>query len=869
MNRVYVPGDVPVPPSESLGGKAGGLLALMNVSRSASHQWRVPAFVVLLPENGDPDDALLDELEAAVVRAGIRTDARLAVRSSAAVEDGASQSFAGQFESVLGVDANDRAAMRAAIVRVRASARSARVAVYTGANATSDEHGMAVVVQEMVDADVSGVAFSVDPVAPGSGLAVVSSVPGLGEGLVSGALDADTYWINVSNSRARTVNRRIVSKSHATRLTDAGTNEVTIDLGVRDQPSLTDDEAAEVGAVATEIASRAGTPQDIEWALERYEAGGRRLAILQSRPITTLGTPAPAGERRIWDNSNIAESYSGVTTPLTFTFARSVYEDAYRQFFTIMGVEPALIERHREVFANMLGLVRGRVYYNLLNWYRVLSLLPGFRFNRSFMERMMGVRESLAGTVDSVSTGSRFSDGLHLARTIFGMLREARRLPREVPEFHARVEHALAPLTPERVAAMSGEEAVALYRRLQEELLRHWRAPLVNDFFAMVFFGVLGRLTERWLPAAPPTLVNDLLVGDGDIISTQPARNVMELARLVRDTPEVRRHFDQDDDRQVWESIVADPASGAFRETVARHLARFGDRTMEELKLETITLGEDPSLLVGMIRAYLTTSATDAGAAFDHERRIRRQAEAVVNESLGGIRRAVIGYVLSRTRMRVRDRENLRFERTRVFGTVRRIFLSIGSELATRGHLSDARDVFYLTKEEIFAWYDGTSVTADLRNLVARRRADFAAFEREPSPPDRIETHGPLSEWRRGAVVESVVAGDSLQGIGCCPGVVRAKVRVVTDPRGARDLAGRILVAERTDPGWTLLFPIANGLLVQRGSLLSHSAIVAREMGLPCIVGLSGLMSWLQDGDEVEMDGTSGVVRRLTSAPAP
>src|SRR4030095_11613961 len=102
-----------------------------------------------------------------------------------------------------------------------------------------------------------------------------------------------------------------------------------------------------------------------------------------------------------------------------------------------------------------------------------------------------------------------------------------------------------------------------------------------------------------------------------------------------------------------------------------------------------------------------------------------------------------------------------------------------------------------------------------------------------------------------------------LQGIGCCPGVVRATVRVVTDPRGARDLAGHILVAERTDPGWTLLFPIANGLLVQRGSLLSHSAIVAREMGLPCIVGIPGLMEALTEDELIEMDGTWGTVRRI------
>ncbi len=111
-------------------------------------------------------------------------------------------------------------------------------------------------------------------------------------------------------------------------------------------------------------------------------------------------------------------------------------------------------------------------------------------------------------------------------------------------------------------------------------------------------------------------------------------------------------------------------------------------------------------------------------------------------------------------------------------------------------------------------------------------------------------------------------AGGELRGLGCCPGVVRGRVRVVHDPAQAHDLAGRILVAERTDPGWTLLFPAVAGLLVQRGSLLSHSAIVAREMGIPCVVGVPGLLAALRDGDEVEMDGTTGTIRRLAREDA-
>src|SRR5207247_7382452 len=202
------------------------------------------------------------------------------------------------------------------------------------------------------------------------------------------------------------------------------------------------------------------------WALVGERGERRRLVVLQARLITTIarwpgpGGEGPArpsvdrerrpassaapgmarGERRLWDNSNIAESYAGVTTPLTFSFARAVYEDVYRQFCRVMGVSEAMIASHGEVFAHMLGLVRGRVYYNLLNWYRTLALLPGFTWNRAFMERMMGVREPLTHAPPPPSAGNRVRDLARLARMIARMLREAGRLRSEVPKFHARVE---------------------------------------------------------------------------------------------------------------------------------------------------------------------------------------------------------------------------------------------------------------------------------------------------------------------------------------------------------------------------------------------------------------------------------------------
>ncbi|HEY0008936.1 MAG TPA: PEP-utilizing enzyme, partial [Tepidisphaeraceae bacterium] len=208
-----------------------------------------------------------------------------------------------------------------------------------------------------------------------------------------------------------------------------------------------------------------------------------------------------------------------------------------------------------------------------------------------------------------------------------------------------------------------------------------------------------------------------------------------------------------------------------------------------------------------------------------------------------------------------RDRENLRFERTRLFGRVRRIFVEIGRRLMSEGLLENDRDIFYLTLDEVLAYVEGTSVDTDLKTIASRRLAAFARFRESLPPADRFETFGAvyLGNAFTAPASETPSTG-GLKGTGCCPGVVRGRVRLIRDPRGAHLHHGEILVAERTDPGWIMLFPAATGVLVERGSLLSHSAIVARELGIPAIVSIPNLMTTLIDGQTVEMNGSTGTI---------
>lgn len=808
-----------------VGGKARALGGLTQAG------FRVPPFCVVLPGSTQAEESVLESQLAGFLD---RLPSPFAVRSSAVDEDGQSHSFAGQLESFLNVSHAD---LLEKIRAVQQSGSSERVVLYRQqAGLSLPPPVPAVIVQQMVPAESAGVAFGADPVSGRRGIAVVAAVRGLGEPLVSGEATGDSFHVDRSG--------RIVHRKQ----------------GAPDGPCLTDPQVVAVAAMARQAARHFGRPQDIEWAI----AGGE-LYVLQSRPITSISNQAdPDGIWQLWDNSNIAESYSGVTTPLTFSFAREIYEEVYRQFVKILRVPKHRIEASRDVFGRMLGLVRGQVFYNMLSWYRVLAMLPGFAVNRRFMEQMMGVKESLpeealAGIIDPAHKAS-FMDYFEIAGTLAGLLANHLTLQSKIDAFYRRLDVALRPgIHPLEEARP--DELAAAYRRLQNELLTRWDAPLINDFFAMIYFGISRKLVDAWCGDPDGTLQNDLIACQGGIISAEPAKRIMLMAEQARNTPGLLAILKIGSLAEIHASLDGFPD---FAKACRTYLEKFGDRCLEELKLESATLHDDPLMLLRSI-ARLAERPPQAGVSTEA---LAAEAERRVKTALSGhpIRNAIFSFVIRRTRDRVRDRENLRFERTRVFGRVRRIFVELGKRLHSLDLLDDPRDVFYLQAEESLGFVEGTAVTTGLRGLVRMRREEFEKWTADP-PAGRFETRGIVyvgNTFQKGAAAGTVSPlGGERKGIGCCPGIVRGRVRVILDPRHAVIEPGEILVAPRTDPGWIMLFPSAAGLLVEHGSLLSHSAIVAREMGIPAVVSIPDLTAWLRTGDTVEFDGGTGRVTRL------
>jgi pyruvate,water dikinase len=784
---------------------------------------------------------------------------RLAVRSSALDEDGQQQSFAGQLESVLGVPSDSLEAVEAAVLTVWKSAWGDRLLTYR------QEHGLmgwpeppAVILQVMLEATISGVAFSADPLTGQWAIALVSAVYGLGTGLVSGDREADTYRVDRQGS---IIQRQIAPKMMADYFDpQCGIRSVSLAPHQQSQPCLSDAQVVAIATLARQTAQRLGRPQDIEWAIARDQ-----LYLLQSRPITTLAKRGdPDGIRTIWDNSNISESYSGVTTPLTFSFARRAYEEVYRQFCRLMGVSNGAIAQHSATFRCMIGLIQGRIYYNLLNWYRVLALLPGFRVNRRFMEQMMGVKEPLPDDVlaslAASTWGDRLRDGLSLARTIAGLVWNGFTLRSRIRQFYQRLDQALS-LPDARLTELRPDELITYYLTVERQLITRWDAPLVNDFFAMIFYGLLRQMTQTWGGDRTGTAHHALLSQTSGIISAEPAHQIRHLATLANPHPDLVMQLCQG---SLDELEAFMPRYPAFLTGYHAYLVQFGDRCLDELKLESPTLHDNPLLLLRTIGQLAQAVPSIPEEASHAPEGLIDPLPAVLPRN--PLKAWVFQWVLSLARARVRDRENLRFERTRLFGRARRVFLELGKRFTALAILQQPDDVFYLEVGEILAFVEGTATCTDFQGLVGLRRAEFDRYRQLPPPADRFETQGMVyqgNDFRGRSPQVPMQSGSVRQGTGCAPGRVRAPVQVITDPHQITLKPGHILVAERTDPGWILFFPAAAGLLVERGSVLSHVAIVARELGLPTILSLPGITQWLQDGDWVVMDGSTGQVERI------
>ena len=632
---------------------------------------------------------------------------------------------------------------------------------------------------------------------------------------------------------------------------------------------MTNDEIHELGENIINIEKYYGKPQDMEWAFEKG-----KLYILQARPITTLKkTSEKTINTIIWDNSNIVESYPEITLPLTFSFIRKAYSDVYKRFSEITGVPAKVVESYQVVYDNMLGLLKGRVYYNLINWYKLLMLFPNSKGNSKFMEQMMGVKkelseenlnENLLEAEEKMTGWEKFRNRLEKYEAGFTLFMNMFLIEKKAEKFYKIIDENLNGKN-SNLDNKNIKELKKYYKFLENKFLKNWEIPIINDFLVMVWFGLSKKMAEKYIKENFEEKHNILIAQEGnDIISVEPSRYIKKMSDMLKQDNslqnEIKTIIKNNHESRI--NVLKLTENTKFNFLFNEYMEKFGDRTVHELKLEAPTLKEEPIFLIKMIHSLSMTENIH-----EHAKRNISEEQKKIYDSLkiNPVKKYLLKKTVFYAKKFIKLRENLRYERTKVFGTVRKIMKKMGTHLKNDNLINNEKEVFYLTVDEIFGLVDGSLIDVDLKKLIELRKEQYKKYETEAILPDRFLTKGFLGEnfYYEDLTENSQLDENTLKGTGCSKGIVKGKVKVVLNPMNTEVEDGDIVVTKSTDPSWVMVFPLLKGLIVEKGSLLSHSAIISREMNIPAIVGVQGATTALKTGDMVQFDGSTGIIKKL------
>lgn len=774
---------------------------------------------------------LRNELESA--RSGLNGKL-LAVRSSAAGEDRQDASFAGQLESVLGVASPGQ--LEDAVRTVWASLWSERSLLYARHRGLGSMH-MGVIVQEQVGARYSGVLFTRNPVAPPPGEeAVIEYTAGLGDRLVAG---------EITPSRARVRHQDL-------KVTRDDTGESAA------EPALPDATLVQLARIGLELEQALGAPQDVEWSVD--EEG---VVLLQARPVTAVG----AGQV-VWTNANIAENFPGVVSPFLYSIVARGYTAYFRNLGLGFGVSRRRIAAMSQVLRDIVGLQGGRLYYNLTNIHTALYLAPGGPWLARWFNQFTGAREFPKVEGVHANAAQRFFELARVAvMTAWKYLWVRRRSARfeRIIDRYAEATH------PRLLAAKRLPELASDLRGFLDIRLKRWNDAALADTAAMVCCGALKYVLPR-TGAVPENeaVQGTLLSGLEGIASARPIVELWKLSREIRGDAALRRLFAGAAAAEVVTRLASAEFVG-FRRRFEHYLDVWGFRYSQELMLTKPTPREDPLPVIRLLQSYAKEDGRGPEEISASQRGIREQVTDRISTRLtpqawlrwlplskaGRFRqllRAAQGSILLRERARMKQ--------ALLYTRLRHVMLRIGEELAALGQVDDREAVFQLEVDEVLALVDGTLAPERARESIGRRREEQERLAEYEPPDSLVLARG--ERWRPEPAAPSIAregTGSSLRGSCACGGSVEGVAAVVLDVREAdRVRAGDILVTRQTDPGWAAVFFLIKGLIIERGGMLSHGAIIAREYGIPAVVGVPEATLLIRSGDRLRVDGDRGVI---------
>lgn len=718
------------------------------------------------------------------------------VRSSATVEDGADASFAGQFLSKLHVSAPDLPqALEAVFLSLF---EESALAYFFQQGLRLEQFRMIALVQEMVVGDVSGVYFTANP----KGI-LNEHIIILGEGDGSG----------------------IVEDRVPTSMT---TYHPADDLSYVEQaegaPVLSSRQLEELTKATREVTNLFGPYLDIEFTFV-----ADKLYLLQARPITTLDN----GQQTILDNSNIVESYPGLSTPLTISFVKAAYTHIFRGLASrLLKGNQADLAAYEPTFQTMVTASNHRLYYQIDAWYQLLQLLPFSNKIIPIWQDMLGVRDTRVPAMP-----------VHLSRwrrwqTTWQIVKTFRTTPRQMAELETDFQAVQATFDREFSPTADPKDLQALFETIKNGILAKWDITLMNDLYAFVYTGWLKKLQKA-------DHVQATIAGIEQIESMKPARALQSCLDLLRENPDDLKTLAEQGDFATFLQ-TNHPLALALRDFIEQ----YGDRAPEELKLETETYRTHPERL----RQLLLEQAKQPAPKVSKPEKAEKTLSFLQD------------WVQKRAKRGIQYRESSRLNRTRIYGMMRQIFRALGQQMANASRLEKADDVFFLDMDEVFAYSQAEAVNVpSLHQLINTRRQ---TFERDQNLPtfSRLVYAGPVFDKTPSLVTQTQQPDASqteFRGIGCSKGKVRGQVLVVENVQTVEVANDRIIVTKMTDPGWVYLLTQAKGIIAEQGSLLSHTAIISRELGIPSVVGVKSATHIFKTGEWIEMDGLTGDIRRL------
>ncbi|MGW0286606.1 PEP/pyruvate-binding domain-containing protein [Streptomyces sp. NPDC003236] len=775
-------------------------------------------------------------------------------------EDGADDPFAGLSDSYLYVR---REALLDRVADCWASAYNPEAVLYRvrrGVDATAVR--VAVGVQRMVPGVRSFVMFTSDP-RGGADQAVVAAAHGIGEGIVQEKADIDHFFVDRATGAVRA---ELAVKSVMAGLDPARPDAGPVPLPVPDAlgapPVLSDDEVRAIGELAARAEELFGGPQDIEGTLT---ADGR-IHLVQARPVVSAAVPRGESAPPVpWTNHNLTESFPGVTSTLTYSQARVFYRTGFADFYRRLGVPEDSLRRNQHHLSRMIGHLDGRVYYRLDAWFALHGQIPGFDLIRPMWQRSLGLTERDEDTAP---------DRAARRRAWKQVLRAAPRLtrayvaqPRRLREFLHWWDDLMARWP--SFEDCTADELIARYRTMWTEAEHRWGVTMVASYFALVSLTCADALLDRWVPDGA-ALLPRLMGGGRPNRTLASVRSALALAERAAADPALRTAVLERPAPEVWREITEGKYGTGTADAFARHLRTYGDRALHDLKLEVLTPRQEPWQIVTALRPYIGQGLTVAANEAD-EAAARAAARDALREACPApLKRAALGAVLASLRFSVKAREDTRFCRSQLYGVSREVMRGLARRLVEAGLLDRAEDVVHLQTEEVLGAFDGTLPDTDLRGLVRRRAARFARSAAAADPPAYFTVPGglpvpvALASRQDTAAAGGPDADGVLRGIASSSGTARGRALVVRDTDVQPEACvGRILVAKETDPGWLALMMAAKGIVVERGSLVSHTAISGRLLGVPTVVAVREAMTAIEDGAWIEIDGTAGTVRLL------